>query len=801
MTSKKTLAKKAATTMAIAAVAFSVVAQPLSTIVSADEVTPKAERQLLGATQTLVPVEFNNSFTTSADTVGFKEWSFVQGSQALAPVLVNNLRPLSYMVGATGADEAFTLNDPYQTKMTPTADHSGFVLHQNLDEIMAQKTPVGLKQTVTTIPGQTYSFQVDLQRVRNNETNNGPSVYLVADDKNGSRLGANMVFTYSSFDKFTNTLTFKATGTSTDLMIMGCYKVTIDNLRLNQVSNLVVSDITSSSTSIAVNSGTANKAVTITIGSKTYTGTTDGSGKVTINIDRPDPGQKVTITSGTDTIEKKVIDKTAEAGKTAVDALFVDNDQTKGIKDTTNQASIDAAQLEVNRVTDATTKADLQKELDKAQAELDAKKAEIANKEAAKSAADALFINNDPSKDIKDTTKQADIDAAQALVDKVTDAATKADLQKEIDKAQTQLDAKTAETAAETAAKKAADALFIDNNPSKDIKATTTQADIDAAQALVNKVTDATTKADLQKEIDKAQTQLDAKKAAETAAKTATEALFVDNNPSKDIKDTTTQAGIDAAQALVDKVTDTATKADLQKEIDKAQTQLDAKTSEAAAESAAKKAADALFIDNNPTKDMKDTTKQADIDAAQALVDKVTDAATKADLQKEIDKAQTQLDAKTAETAAESAAKKAADALFIDNNPSKDIKDTTKQADIDAAQALVNKVTDAATKADLQKEINKAQTQLDAKTAEKAAEVAATTSVKDLFINNDTKGKIKPTTDQQAIDAAQAKVDKVTDPTVKAALQKDVDTAQAQLDAAVPVTATGAKYTLGDLYI
>ncbi|MBC2098637.1 hypothetical protein HCJ70_06215 [Listeria booriae] len=779
MTNKKTLANKAVKTMAVAAVAFSVVAQPLSMIVSADEVTPKAERQLLGATQSLVPIAIP-SFTTSSDTPGFSGWEIIKAVPAPYSAIVTDIEPETSAISVADATGAFTISDSQNTVMKPTADNSGFEMTRPVGG-----NYLGVQTSIKTIPGQTYVLEAKFlgygQRKSMAAFDSASNTRLA--DQSGRFLDADVV-----------NMTFKATGASTNIVFVGESNTLASQIKLSQYSSISVGDITTSSTSVAVSTGTANQLVTMTIGGKTYTGTTDASGKVTINISRPDPGQAISIKTSTDAIEKTVIDKTAEAGKTAVDALFLNNDQTQGIKDTTTQASIDAAQLEVNRVTNATTKADLQKELDKAQAQLDAK----AFNEAATTATEALFINNDPSKDIKDTVKQSDIDAAQAAVNKVTDPTTKADLQKEIDKAQAQLDVKTGEKAAEEAATTATEALFVNNDPSKDIKDTTKQSDIDAAQVAVNKITNPTVKADLQKEIDKAQAQLDVKTAEIAAATTATEALFVNNDPSKDIKDTTKQSDIDAAQAVVNKVTDPTTKADLQKEIDKAQTQLDAKT---ATEKAAKTSVDNLFIDNDPTKDIKDTIKQADIDAAQAEVNKVTDATVKADLQKEIDKAQTQLDTKTAEAAAEVAAKKAADALFVNNDPSKDIKDTTKQADVDAAQALVNKVTDPTVKANLQKEIDKAQTQLDAKAAEKAAQEVAKKAADALFVNNDPNKNIKDTITQGDINAAQALVNKVTDATVKANLQKEIDKAQTQLDAVVPVTATAAKYTTGDLYI
>ncbi|MBC6307348.1 toxin Cry1Ac domain D-VI-related protein, partial [Listeria booriae] len=107
---------------------------------------------------------------------------------------------------------------------------------------------------------------------------------------------------------------------------------------------------------------------------------------------------------------------------------------------------------------------------------------------------------------------------------------------------------------------------------------------------------------------------------------------------------------------------------------------------------------------------------------------------------------------------------------------------------INAAKALVDAVTDPTVKAALQKDLNRAQELLDAKNAaaaaEKAKQDAALKAVNELFNNNTpATDAIKGTTDQAAINAAKALVDAVTDPTVKAALQKDLNRAQELLDA------------------
>ncbi|MBC2309459.1 toxin Cry1Ac domain D-VI-related protein [Listeria booriae] len=290
-----------------------------------------------------------------------------------------------------------------------------------------------------------------------------------------------------------------------------------------------------------------------------------------------------------------------------------------------------------------------------------------------------------------------------------------------------------------------------------------------------------------------------AEKARQDAALKAVNELFNSDKPSTDvIKDTTNQAAIDAAKVLVDAVTDPTVKAALQKDLNRAQELLDAKNAAAAAEKAkqdaALKAVNELFNNNTPATDaIKGTTDQAAVNAAKALVDAVTDPTVKAALQKDLNRAQELLDAKNAaaatEKAKQDAALKAVNELFNNNTPSTDaIKGTTDQAAINAAKVLVDAVTDPTVKAALQKDLNRAQELLDAKNAaaatEKAKQDAALKAVNELFNNNTpSTDAIKGTTDQAAINATKALVDAVTDPTVKAALQKDLNRAQELLDA------------------
>ncbi|KMT62195.1 toxin Cry1Ac domain D-VI-related protein [Paenilisteria newyorkensis] len=474
------------------------------------------------------------------------------------------------------------------------------------------------------------------------------------------------------------------------------------------------------------------------------------------------------------------------AAEASVKDLFNNNDTTGTIKDTTNQDAIDAAQTKINAVTDPATKADLQKDLNEAQTQLDAKNAaEAAAQDQARQAVNNLFTNQDPAGLITGTVTQADIDAAQALVNKVTDPAAKAALQKDLDAAQTQLNAKN-EAAADASVK----GLFNNNDTTGTIKDATDQKAIDAAQKTIDAVNDPAKKQELQNELNEAQTQLDARNAAEAADKGQqviagflVNQLYQNNDPSTDaIKDTTNQAAIDAAQAQVDLLLPSAVKTDLQNKVNRAQALLDAKNKEAAAQAAADASVKGLFNNNDTTGTIKDATNQDAIDAAQKTIDAVTDPAKKADLQKGLDEAQTQLDAKNAAEAAEKANQAAAETsvkdLFNNNDTAGTIKNTTDQKAIDDAQKAIDAVTDPAKKAELQNDLDNAKQQL---TDKINAETAAREAVNNLFTNQDPAGNITGTLTQGDIDAAQALVNKVTDPTKKAALQSDLDKAKQQL--------------------
>lgn len=148
------------------------------------------------------------------------------------------------------------------------------------------------------------------------------------------------------------------------------------------------------------------------------------------------------------------------------------------------------------------------------------------------------------------------------------------------------------------------------------------------------------------------------------------------------------QKAIDDAQAIVDQMTDSNLKTELQNKIDTAQDMLDAKN-----------AVDDLFNDKKDS--LADDVTQKDIDDAKDLVNKLPDGELKEELQKELDKAQDMLDAKNA----------VEDLLDKDGN----LNTGVTQDDIDKAQDLVNKLPDGELKDQLQTIIDDAQKQLDEK--------------------------------------------------------------------------------------
>ncbi|EHC1584522.1 cell invasion LPXTG protein Vip [Listeria monocytogenes] len=116
--------------------------------------------------------------------------------------------------------------------------------------------------------------------------------------------------------------------------------------------------------------------------------------------------------------------------------------------------------------------------------------------------------------------------------------------------------------------------LFLNNDPTGTILATTDQNAINAVQEQINTVT-SSEKDTFQEQLNNAQQQLDARIAQEQAAIQAVNQLFLDDNPANSIKAETTQDLIDQAQTLVDVLPASKLKDTLQANIVKAQTELD----------------------------------------------------------------------------------------------------------------------------------------------------------------------------------------------------------------------------------
>ncbi|RQW67806.1 hypothetical protein DUK53_05690, partial [Listeria sp. SHR_NRA_18] len=128
------------------------------------------------------------------------------------------------------------------------------------------------------------------------------------------------------------------------------------------------------------------------------------------NVSKSVVFDNLTIGKSSNQLAKEEEKARQEAAEASVKDLFTNGDVTGTIKDTTNQAAIDKAQKVVDAVTDATKKAALQKELDEAKKQLEAKQAAAAAEKARQEAAEAsvkdLFTNGDVTGTIKDTTDQ-----------------------------------------------------------------------------------------------------------------------------------------------------------------------------------------------------------------------------------------------------------------------------------------------------------------------------------------------------------------------------------------------------------
>ncbi|MBC2161773.1 toxin Cry1Ac domain D-VI-related protein [Listeria booriae] len=337
----------------------------------------------------------------------------------------------------------------------------------------------------------------------------------------------------------------------------------------------IIDPISSAQTTLT-GKATVGATVNVRIGSENFTAPVNTDGTFSVDLKKAYPqGTAITVTL-TGPNEKKSNPVNVTVGKSplelateAVDNLFTDQTHT-GLADGVNQDSIDAAQALVGVLPAGPIKDELQRDIDNAQKLLDEKiKEEQRNK--AQEALDKLFTDKTHTALAPETTQES-IDAVQELISALPNGSDKDEMQRELDKAQALLDAKIA-AAKVKAAEEALEALFKDPTHAN-LADGVSQADIDAVQKLIDDIpsSEATKKAELQAELDKAKALLKAKQEAENlkAAQDATDALFGDDAHSK-LADGVTQDTIDKAKELVNKLPAGLEKDKLLEEIKKAE--------------------------------------------------------------------------------------------------------------------------------------------------------------------------------------------------------------------------------------
>lgn len=298
-----------------------------------------------------------------------------------------------------------------------------------------------------------------------------------------------------------------------------------------------------------------------------------------------------------------------------------------------------------------------------------------------------LFVNNEQTSGaVKSTVTQSTIDAAKALVNQLTDSAEKTALLANVQRAQNLLNnSSTPTTPAPTVptpdpapsttptpnfvASNAVLGLFVNNNPSTNaLKSTTDQQAIDAVQKLVDGVADATVRANMQVDIERAKNLLKLKN-------TAVDYSLVPNDA--DITSTAITGivgtGVTMVRLAIDGVVKKTGKVNADGTFSVATedfitqgstvevvgyngtSEVVRKTvkvsnnlkplvpgaNDALAKQMAATAVLGLFKDNEPnTNTLKPATAQKTIDYVQSLINVVQDATVKANMQKDLDKAQ-----------------------------------------------------------------------------------------------------------------------------------------------------------------
>lgn len=461
--------------------------------------------------------------------------------------------------------------------------------------------------------------------------------------------------------------------------------------------------------------------------------------------------------------------------RSAVDGLFTDSTHSI-LKLTVTQGDIDNARGLVDGLTNIVLRAELNLLITSAQVMLDLR----TNEQRARDAVYALFSDGQHTT-IKAGLTQAEIDEAKNLVNALSGGDVKTELTILISSAQSQLDGKSAEDAATDLV----NSMFVNGG----IVPGLTQATIDNARNVVNALPDGPVKDNLLGLVNTAQTLFNTREAQVTIvaeARSAVDGLFTDSTHNQ-IKANITQTDIDNAQAKVNLVADAQIKADLNTQIQKAQDLLDAREEQDQIAQAAQAAVYALFKDSSHTV-IKDGLTQAEINAAQTKVNLMVSSTLKVQLNLLIANAQAQLDLQTPESLAAAIV----DALFK-NADHNELIDGITQAVIDNARNVVNALPNSEIKDSLLDLVNHAQNLYDQAT-ETPAEQEARAAVDALFSDiNHT--QIKDDTDQDAIDAAKAKVDALSAGATKTELTNMIIKAQDLLDERIARNAVDALFT------
>ncbi|MBC1230895.1 hypothetical protein HB816_10590 [Listeria booriae] len=347
------------------------------------------------------------------------------------------------------------------------------------------------------------------------------------------------------------------------------------------------------------------------------------------------------------------------------------------------QADIDVAYAAAQNVVPSYERDRLMDLLDAMQWEFDDNNARALQKEfnTVNGAVSDLFVNNlQTSGAIKSTVTQSAIDAAKALVNQLTDSPQKTALLANVQLAQNLLTSTSTPaptTPAPTSnfvASNAVLGLFENNNPSTNaLKSTTDQQAIDAVQKLVDGVADATVRANMQVDIERAKDLLKLKDTVADYSLVPNDAditsTAITGKVGKGV--TTVRLAIDGVVKKTGTVnTDGTFSVATENFITQGSTveivgyngtsEVVRKTvkvsnnlkplvpgaNEALAKQMATNAVLDLFKDNEPnTNTLKPTTTQKTIDYVQSLINVVQDATVKANMQKDLDKAESILNA------------------------------------------------------------------------------------------------------------------------------------------------------------